>query len=225
MASFATKNLMAKTAIILEDSDSDYSKGLSKSFNESFTKNGGTITKVLRYSQKDTSYTAQLGDVRRIKPDIVFIPGFHQQVGVILREVKELNIQAKLLGGDGWDTPELRQIAKGAENGAFISNHYSTEGNGEKLKNFVKAYVARYGVEPSSYAALSYDSIYLVRQAIVNSNSDNPGKITAALAQIKNFIGVTGDITIDKNHNAMKPAVVLEYIPKGYKYVTSVLPK
>ncbi|KAB8039660.1 ABC transporter substrate-binding protein [Silvanigrella paludirubra] len=224
MATFASQNLKAKTAIILEDSDSDYSKGLSKSFVEHFTKNGGLVTKVLRYSQKDTSYTSQLSEVRKSKPDIIFIPGFHQQVGVILRESKDLQIKSKVLGGDGWDTPELKQIAKGAENGSYISNHYIASGENKKLQSFVKAYKEKFKEEPSAFAALAYDSLYMVRKAIVDSKSNDPEKITAGLAAIKNFEGVTGVISMDKNHNPLKPAVVLEFTPNGYKYVTSVNP-
>jgi branched-chain amino acid transport system substrate-binding protein len=224
MATFASQNLKAKTAIILEDSDSDYSKGLSKSFVEHFTKNGGLVTKVLRYSQKDTSYTSQLSEVRKSKPDIIFIPGFHQQVGVILRESKDLQIKSKILGGDGWDTPELKQIAKGAENGSYISNHYIASGENKKLQSFVKAYKAKFNEEPSAFAALAYDSLYMVRKAIIDSKSNDPEKITAGLAAIKNFEGVTGIISMDKNHNPLKPAVVLEFTPNGYKYITSVNP-
>ena len=224
MATFASQNLKAKTAIVLEDSDSDYSKGLSKSFIEHFTKEGRVVLKVLRYSQKDTSYTSQLSEVRKLKPDIVFIPGFHQQVGVMLRESKDLQIQSKILGGDGWDTPELKQIAKGAENGSYISNHYAASGDNKKLQNFVKAYKAKFKEEPSSFAALAYDSLYMVRKAVIDSKSNDPEKITASLAAIKNFEGVTGIITMDKNHNPLKPAVVLEFTPNGYKYVTSVNP-
>jgi branched-chain amino acid transport system substrate-binding protein len=224
MATFATKDLKAKTAFILQDSDSDYSKGLSKSFIEHFTQNGGVVSKVLLYSQKDTTYTAQLSEVRKAKPDIVFIPGFHQQVGVLLREAKDLQIKSKILGGDGWDTPELKQIAKGAENGAYISNHYIASGDNKKLQDFVKAYKTKYGEAPSSFAALAYDSIYMVRQAVKDENSNNPEKITEGLSKIRNFEGVTGFITMDKNHNAMKPAVILEFTPSGYQYVTSVKP-
>lgn len=218
------KNSNLKTAVILEDSDSDYSKGLSNSFAGYFKNHGGTVSKTLRYSQKDTNYTAQLGEIRRLKPDVVFIPGFHQQVGVILREIKDLQINTYLLGGDGWDTPELKQIAKGSENGAYISNHYIASGSNQKLQNFVKAYKAKFGEEPSSFAALAYDSIYMVREAVKSSNSNDPEKITAGIAKIKNFNGVTGVITMDKNHNPLKPAVILQFTPSGYKYVTSVNP-
>ncbi|APJ03148.1 ABC transporter substrate-binding protein [Silvanigrella aquatica] len=222
MANFALKNLKSKTGIVLEDSDSDYSKGLSKSFVDNFKKNGGDIIKVLRYSQKDTTFTSLMSEVRKAKPDIVFIPGFHQQVGVLLREAKDLQIKSQFLGGDGWDTPELKQIAKGAENGSYISNHYSVSGNNKKSQDFVKAFKKKYGEEPSSFAALAYDSIYMVRQAVKAAGSNDPEKISQKLAAIKNFDGVTGAISMDNNHNAMKPAVILEFTNQGYKYITSM---
>ncbi|APJ05080.1 hypothetical protein AXG55_04200 [Silvanigrella aquatica] len=224
MANFATQNLKAKTAVILQDADSDYSIGLSKNFENRFTADGGKVLKSLRYSQKDTNFTAQLGDVRKLKPDVVFIPGFHQQVGVILREAKDLQIQSKMLGGDGWDTQELRQIAKGSEIGSYFSNHYSSESKDPKLQNFIKSYKEKFKSEPSSFSALGYDSANLVIQAIKNAKSADSEKINLALSQIKNFKAATGDITIDGNHNALKPAVILKFMPTGYKYITSVKP-
>jgi branched-chain amino acid transport system substrate-binding protein len=224
MADYASKELEAKRAVILQDSDSDYSIGLSKNFEEKFKINGGKVLKILRYSQKDTSYTAQLGDIRKLKPDVVFIPGFHQQVGVILREAKELKINSIMLGGDGWDTQELRQIAKGAEIGARFSNHYSAKSNDPTLQKFIKAYKKKYHTEPSSFSALGYDSANLVIQAIKNAKSNEADKINSALANIKNFSAATGKITIDKDHNASKPAVILEFEENGYKYITSVNP-
>lgn len=225
MANFATKNLRAKSAVILEDSDSDYSKGLSESFKSTFVKSGGIIFKVLNYSQKDTSYTAQLGDIRKLKPDVVFIPGFHQQVGVILREAKELNITAKMLGGDGWFTPELRMIAKGAEIGSYTSTHYSTDSNEPKVKFFIESYSKKYLAKPSAHAALGYDTFNLVTNALKGLQNFDSEKITEALSKTKDFPGITGTITMDKNHNPIKPAVILEYVPNGYKYVTSIAPE
>ena len=224
MANYASKNLKAKTAVILQDSDSDYSIGLSKKFTDKFTADGGKILKILRYSQKDTNFTSQLGEVRKQKPDVVFIPGYHQQVGVILREAKDLQIKSKMLGGDGWDTQELRQIAKGAENGGYISNHYSSESDDPTLQSFIKAYKAKFKTEPSSFSALGYDSANLVIQAIKDAKSNDAEKINIALSKIKNFKAATGEITIDKEHNASKPAVILEFVPNGYKYITSVNP-
>jgi branched-chain amino acid transport system substrate-binding protein len=233
MAKFALKNLNVKTAVILEDSDSDYSKGLSENFVSTFKANGGLIKKILKYSQKDTSFTAQLGDIRKIKPDVVFIPGFHQQVGVILREAKDLGITSKsiMLGGDGWFTPELRSIAKGSEIGGYISTHYSTESEDPKVKAFVEAYTKKYKSIPSAHAALGYDSFNIILQSIQKvqteesdkiTEEDLSEKITVALSKIKDFPGITGSITMDKNHNPIKPAVILKYVKDGYEFITSI---
>ncbi|APJ03147.1 ABC transporter substrate-binding protein [Silvanigrella aquatica] len=225
MANFAAKNLNAKTAIILEDADSDYSKGLSNNFLSTFQSNGGKVLKNLKYSQKDTSFTAQLGDVRKLKPDVVFIPGFHQQVGVILREAKDLQIKSKMLGGDGWFTPELRSIAKGAENGGYTSTHYSTDSDEPKVKAFVEAYKKKYKTSPSAHAALGYDSFKIIVESIHKVKSSDSQKITEALSKVKDFPGITGSITMDKNHNPIKPAVILKYVPEGYKFITSIHPE
>lgn len=224
MAKFAFHKLSARKAIILEDSDSDYSKGLSENFERTFKDIGGKIEKILKYSQKDTTYTTQLGDVRKLKPDVIFIPGFHQQVGVILREAKDLGIQSKMLGGNGWFTPELRNIAKGAEVGGYTSTHYSPDSNDPKVKTFVKAYTQKYKSEPSAHAALGYDSFNIILQSIQKVKSGNSEKITEALSKVKDFPGITGQITMDKNHNPIKPAVILEYVANGYRYITSINP-
>ncbi|KAB8031841.1 ABC transporter substrate-binding protein [Fluviispira multicolorata] len=225
MADFASQNLKAKTAIILEDSDSDYSKGLSDNFISTFEKEGGKILKVLKYSQKDTSFTSQLGDVRKSKPDVLYIPGFHQQVGVILREAEDLKIKSKKLGGDGWYTPDLRKIAKGSEIGGYTSTHYSTDSDDPSVKAFVEAYTKKYKAKPSAHAALGYDSYKIIHSIIKEIKSSDPEKINNALANLKDFKGITGSITMDKNHNPIKPAVILEYIPNGYKFITSIKPK
>lgn len=224
MANFSRQNLKAKTAMVLEDSDSDYSSGLSKTFVKTFESQGGKVFEVLKYSQKDTSFTAQLGDVRKLKPDVLFIPGFHQQVGVIMREAKDLQIKSKIIGGDGWDTPELRMIAKGSENESYFSNHYSEEIDNPKLKNFISKYSKKYKTKPSSFAALGYDSMNILYQAIQNAKSSESEKIRTELTKIKKFEGVTGNITIDKHNDAIKSAVIIQFKPNGYKFITTVEP-
>ncbi|KAB8031842.1 ABC transporter substrate-binding protein [Fluviispira multicolorata] len=225
MGDFSYTNLSAKTAIILEDADSDYSKGLAENFKATFEEKGGKILKILKFSQKDTTFTSQLGDVRKMKPDVLFIPAFHQQVAVIIREAKDLQIKSKLVGTDGWDTPELRQIAKGAENGGYFSNHYSHESKNPTLQKFIKIYNEKYKTQPSAFSALGYDSMKMIYEAIKNANSPNSEKVRDELSKIKNFDGVTGNISMDKNNNAIKPAVILQFIPNGYKFITSVLPE
>lgn len=224
MANFAVQQLKTKTAVILQDIDSDYSIGLSNNFSKKFVEDGGKVLKVIKYSQKDTSFTPQLGEIRKLKPEVIFIPGFHQQVGVILREAKELNINAKYLGGDGWDTKELRTIANGAEQGGYISTHYSPDMPSQKLQEFIKNYKDKFKVEPSSFSALGYDTAKIVFSAFKSSSPNTSEEINTYLSNLKNFLGVTGTISMDKNHNALKSAVILELTQTGYKYVTNINP-
>ncbi|WP_186645779.1 ABC transporter substrate-binding protein [Fluviispira vulneris] len=232
MANFSLKNLKAKTAIILEDSDSDYSRGLAENFKATFEKDGGKILKTLKFSQKDTTFTAQLGDVRKRKPDILFIPAYHQQVGVIIREAKDLQIKSTLVGTDGWNTPELRKIAEGHEDGSYFSTHYSPDNKeNPSLQKFIKVYSEKYEAQPSAFSALGYDTLKILYTAIENAKITETEKTKAsekirnALSNIKDFSGVTGNITMDKNNNAIKPAVILQFVPNGFKFVTSILPQ
>lgn len=224
MANFAIEHLKAHTAVVLEDTDSDYSHGISSNFTATFEQAGGKVLKLLKYSQKDISFTTQLAEVRKLNPDILFIPGYHQQVGVILREAKDLQIHSKMLGTDGWFTPDLRNIAQGAEIGGYISTHYATDSNDPRVKAFVAAYTKKYHATPSAHAALGYDSFNIIRQVIQQVGSGDSEKVTEALATLNNFPGVTGNITMDKNHNPVKPAVILEYVPNGYQFLASVQP-
>ncbi len=224
MANFALQNLKTKTAVILQDIDSDYSIGLSNNFAEKYIQDGGKILKIIKYSQKDTSFTPQLGEIRKLKPEVIFIPGFHQQVGIILREAKDLQIKAKFLGGDGWDTKELRTIANGAEVGSYISSHYSPELPSDLLKKFINAYKEKFKVEPSAFSALGYDTAQIVFYALEKSKNNSTEELTKAISNLKNFPGVTGTISIDQNNNAIKPAVILEYTQTGYRYITNINP-
>ncbi|WGL59142.1 ABC transporter substrate-binding protein [Pigmentibacter sp. JX0631] len=224
MANFATKNLNKKTAVIIQDIDSDYSIGLSNTFTKKFSDDGGKVLKVVKYSQKDTSYTPQLGDVRKLKPEVVYIPGFHQQVGVILKEAKELKIDAKFLGGDGWDTTDLRKIANGSEKGGFFSTHYSSEIPAPRLKSFITNYKKKFNVEPSGFSVLGYDTAQIIFSAINSTKNGTPEEINNYLANLKDFPGITGNLSMDKNHNAVKAAVIMEFTEKGNKYITNINP-
>ena len=107
MAKFAANSLKAKKAAILFDSNSDYSKGLVQFFKAAFTKLGGEIVTEKAYAQRDRDFTGQLTAIRDLKPDVIYVPGYYQEVGVIAKQTKQLGIKAPLLGGDGWDSPQL----------------------------------------------------------------------------------------------------------------------
>lgn len=211
MANFAGKSLKAKTAAIYIDNSSDYSKGLAQFFEESFVKNGGKIVSKEAFLQKDQDFKATLTKIKATNPEVIFIPGYYEEVGKIVKQARELGITVPLLGGDGWDSPKLVEIA-GAEalKNGFFSNHYSPEDKDPRVVKFVETYKKEYGQVPDALAALGYDAALMAADAIKRANSTEPGKIKEAIAKTKNLQGVTGMITLDANHNPVKSAVVIE---------------
>jgi branched-chain amino acid transport system substrate-binding protein len=212
MAGFATKSLKAKTAAIYTDTSSDYSKGLAQFFEEAFVKSGGTIVSKDAYLQKDQDFKATLTKIKSSNPDVIFVPGYYEEVGKLIKQARELGIVAPILGGDGWDSPKLAEIAGAtALNDSYFSNHYSTDDKSPRVVKFVEDYKKEYGQAPDAPAVLGYDAAYMAIDAIKRANSADPIKIKDALAQTKNLQGVTGAITLDAEHNPVKSAVVIEF--------------
>jgi branched-chain amino acid transport system substrate-binding protein len=218
MAKFAANTLGAKTAAILGDNSSDYSKGLTQFFEQEFTKLGGRIITKQTYAQRDQDFKAQLTQMRDQKPDVIYIPGYYGEVGIIAKQARELGMNQPLLGGDGWDSPELWKLGGAALNPAYISNHYSADNPAPEIQNFVKAYQAKFNVAPDSLAALAYDSAKVLADAIKRAGGTDSAKLKDAINSTKDFKGVTGTITLDSNRNAVKSAVVLSLDPAGSKF-------
>ncbi len=210
MAKFAANTLKAKTAAILGDNSSDYSKGLTKFFEEEFTKLGGKVITKQTYAQKDQDFKGQLTQMRDQKPDVIYIPGYYGEVGIIARQARELGMTMPLLGGDGWDSPELWKLGGESLKNAYISNHYSADNPSPEIQNFVKSYKAKFNVAPDSLAALAYDSAKVLADAIKRAGGTDSAKLKDAINATKEYSGVTGKITLDGSRNAIKPAVVLE---------------
>ena len=218
MAKFAANTLKAKTAAILGDNSSDYSKGLTQFFEQEFTKLGGTVITKQTYAQKDQDFKAQLTQMRDQKPDVIYIPGYYGEVGIIAKQARELGMTQPLLGGDGWDSPELWKLGGAALKPAYISNHYSADNPAPEIQNFVKAYQAKFGVAPDSLAALAYDSAKVLADAIKRAGGTDSAKLKDAINSTKDFKGVTGIITLDASRNAVKSAAVLELNPGASKF-------
>ena len=225
MAKFAANNLKAKKAAILYDFNADYSRGLREFFTRSFTKLGGQIVAEQSYTQGDRDFSGQLTQIRAANPDVIYVPGYYGEVGVISNQSKQLGIKAPLLGGDGWDAEQLWQLGGASLNGNYISNHYSVDDPSPAIQKFVADYQGRYNSKPDALAALGYDSMRVLADAITRAGSTEGPKLRDAIAQTKNFAGVTGSITIDKDRNAVKPAVVLKLQDQKFVYDTTIYPE
>ena len=212
MAKFATAELGVGNAAILIDNSSDYAKGLAQFFKENFVKEGGAVTAEESYLQKDTDFKATLTKIKATNPDFLYVPGYYQEVGLIVKQARELGMNMPIAGGDGWDSAKMPEIAGAAAlNNTYFSSLYSPEDSSDINKNFVAAYEKAYGQKPDVFAALSYDSALLVAEAIKNAGSTEPAKISEAMAKINGFSGVSGSVTFDDKHNPVKSAVILEY--------------
>ncbi len=211
MANYATKSMKVKTAVIYIDSSSDYSKGVSAAFEETFVKNGGKIVGKEAFLQKDQDFKATLTKIKAMNAETIFIPAYYEEVGKIVKQARELGMNQPILGTDGWDDPKVVEIAGAAAlNNTFFSNHYSSQDNDPNVRKFVEAYKKEYKVEPSSMAALGYDAAMLVVDAIKRANSTEAAKVKEALEQTKNLQVSTGLVTMDSYHNPIKSAVVIE---------------
>jgi branched-chain amino acid transport system substrate-binding protein len=224
MARFALDQLKAKQAIILTDVKQEYSVDLSDVIRQYFTENGGKITSAISYSSGDTDFRAQLTEVRIAHPDVVFLPGYYTEAALILRQSRQLEIACPFVGGEGWDSPALVEIAGKSADGNYYTNHFSAADPSPRVQEFVKTYRAKYHAVPDALAALWYDGARLLFQAVQRAGSTDSVKIRDALASTRDFDGVTGRISIDANRNASKPGVILKIENGEMKMVQEVTP-
>jgi len=229
MAKFAYESLEKKKAAIIIDMSSDYSKGLAKVFKKKFKELGGSIINTeFSYQQKDTDFRSLLRKVKRKRPDVIFLPGlpgYYTEVGLILNQARSMGMDLPFLGGDGWDSPKLQELAgeEGIKNN-YISSHFSPDDTDPLVKKFVEDYKETYGQNPGAMAALGYDGLLVLADAISRAKGLDSKSIKLAINNTSNFKGVTGTITLNKNRDAQKSAVVLETTKTGNIFKQKVNP-
>lgn len=212
-ATFATETLNAKKVAIFADSSSDYAKGLAKSFKETIESLGGEVVAEEAYVAKDTDFKSTLTRLKSKNPDFIYIPGYYEEVGLIVKQARDAGITAPLMGGDGWDSPKLVDLAGGeALNDTYFTNHYSAEDPDEKIQKFVTSFKKENSDKtPDAFNALGYDTVYWLKDAIERAGSTDGEKVQKALAETKDLSLVTGNLTLDENHHPIKTATVLEF--------------
>ena len=223
MAKFAAENLKAKTAVIYVDNSTDYSKSLGKVFKEKFEAAGGKVLDQQAFVAKDTDFKATLTTLKAANADVIFVPAYYEEVGKIVKQARELGITCPILGTDGWDDPKVADIA-GADalNNTYFSTHYSDKD--ESVKGFVDALTKEYGHAPNVFAARGYEAGKMLVDAIKRAGSDDPEAIRKALEETKDLKVGTGTITMDKNHNPIKQAVILENKGGDRVMVAKIMP-
>ena len=211
MSNFAFNDLKAKKAVVLVDTTSDYSKGLAKNFEETYAKLGGQVVGKEAYQAKETDFKAVLTKIKGLNPEVLFLPGYYEEVGLIVRQARELGLNVPVLGGDGYESPKLAELAgKDALSKVYYTTAYSSEDTSPEVVKFNDAFKKKYGKVPDAFNALGYDMAYLVADALKRAGAVDSLKLKEALESTKDFKGITGNVTIDKNHNTVKSVTVIE---------------
>ncbi|NDV20340.1 ABC transporter substrate-binding protein [Pseudodesulfovibrio sp. JC047] len=221
-ADFASKKFGAKTAGVIFDVSNDYSKGLAEIFKTSWEAKGlGPVVAFESHGTKDQDFSAQLTTVISAKPDFIFVPDNYNQVALIIQQARDLGYKGPFMGSDAWGTPDLIKLCGDDCYGNFFSTHYAAAGAKGATKEFIERYEEMYGATPADYAALTWDSIGMMIQAIQNAGtveSDTMAMrkaIREGLSNITSFDGITGSSKFDAQGDPIKCAVVVRISDKG----------
>ncbi|MCC7291791.1 MAG: ABC transporter substrate-binding protein [Phycisphaerales bacterium] len=209
IAGFTAKTLQAKNAAVITDQAAAYSINLSKTFKEEFEKFGGKVAIEVSYKKTDSDYNAQVNQALQSKPDVLVLTGYYTNVGNIVKVARAAGFTGPCVGGDGWDSDTLYQIGGKALDNCYFTNHYSPEDKDPRIQEFIAKYKSRFGTIPDAMAVLGYDAALVTMDAIQRAGAPEGTKIREALATTKDFKGISGSITIDKDRNAQKGIVVV----------------
>jgi branched-chain amino acid transport system substrate-binding protein len=211
MATFAADNLGATKVAVMYDTGSDYSQGLADSFKAQAEAKGMTVTAFEGYATADTDFTAILNKIIATEPDAIFVPDYYGDVSLILNQARTAGYTGAMLGGDGWDgvLGALPADKLDVANNGYFSNHYSTAD--EAAASFLSKYKELFGLDGNAFAALGYDSAYIMADAIERAGSTDAQAIIDALAAT-DIQCVTGHITFDENGDPIKDVAVTKFV-------------
>ncbi len=230
---FAVEQFKAKSAAVLYDLSNDYSKGLAEIFRDEFEKKmgKGSIKAFESHGTKDQDFSAQLTKIIAARPDFIFIPDNYNQVALIVKQAHQLGWKKPFMGSDAWGSAELMTLCGDDCKGLFFSTHYAAAGATGATREFIDRYRKQYGYIPDDVAALTWDATRIVLQAIQETGALS-GKLKAdrkaireAMAGIKSFAGITGNMKFDAQGDPIKCAVVVRISDKGeFEFAKSVCP-
>ena len=225
MAKFAKETLKIRKVALLTSVSSAYSVGLAKYFKERFIADGGEVVIEQKFTEGDKDFNAQLTAIKASGVEGIFVPGYYTEAALICKQARDLGMTVPLFGGDGWEAPELIEIGGDAVEGCYYSTHYSPEVDTPAVKEFVAKFQARFeGEIPDAMAALGYDSAGVMVDAIRRAGSTDEPAVRDALAATRDFPGVTGSTSMDKDRNASKAAVIIMVKDGKFKFVQSIAP-
>jgi len=214
-AQFAAKDLKAKTAAVLYDVGDEYSQFLGQYFTDAFQKSGGTITTSEAFRSGELDFRAQLGKIKETNPDVLFIPTQQKEAALAAKQARDLGIKATLLGGDGWGSPDIFDLAGPAIEGSYFVNIAALED--PTIQDFIKEYRAQYNQDPVlPNPVLAYDAVLWLADAIKRAGTTDGEKLKDALEQTKDLQVLTGKLSVDpKTHNPLNKPAVIQQLKDG----------
>ncbi len=218
MANYALNKLSAKSAVVIMDNSSDYGKGLAEAFTNTFQDGGGAIVAQEAYVAGDTNFNSIITKIKGDEFDVIFIPGYYEEAGLIIKQAREQGITVPILGADGFDSPDLAKLAgDDALTNVYYSNHFSSLDEDPVVQNFLEGFEEKYDKQPGAFHALGYDLAKYVVDSIDRAEKLDGESVKEAMAATSDFKGVTGTFTIDENHNPIKDLIVIE-LADGKQY-------
>ena len=219
LAKFTKDKLAAKTVAIMSNNSSDYSDGVANAFAKEAEAQGIQIVAREGYSDGDKDFKAQLTKIAQQNPDVLFVPDYYEQDGLIAIQAREVGIKSVIVGPDGWDgvVKTVDPSSYAAIEDVFFANHYSTKDSSEKVQNFIKNYKEKYNDEPSAFSALSYDAAYILKAAIEKAGTTDKEAVAKAIKELE-FDGITGHLTFDEKNNPVKSITIIKIVNGDYTF-------
>ena len=233
LANFITNEFGYTKAAVLYDVASDYPKGLAEFFKEAWEKlhGSGSVVAYESFTTKDADFSSQLSKIIRSGAEVLFTPQYYNEVALIVQQAHELGWNKPIVGSDSWGSAETVELCGSDCYGLFFSTHYAAAGAKGDTKKFIDRYQAEHGYIPDDVAALTWDSLRIVQRAIeacgnVTGRVEKDRKcVRDAMAQIKEFDGITGKMTFTEEGDPIKCAVIVRISEKGeYEFYKSVCP-
>lgn len=208
LAQFAVEEFGATKAAILGDNSSDYAVGLVTTFEESFP---GEVVITENFTADETDFSAVLTNIAGTDFDVLFVPGYYEQAGPIIKQAREMGITQPILGPDGFGNSQLYELAGTANlNDVFYTTQFSSLSEEEHVQNFLTNYEEKFGQSADMFSAMAYDATYVAKEAFERAGSAAPSAVNAELGKTNGFVGVTGTFSFDELHNPIKSVTIVE---------------
>lgn len=229
LARFARKELNASTAALLVVAGDVFSEDLATQFEKAFSKLGGTVSVKEGYLLSSMNFDRQLTAIAKVGADVVFVPGFARDSGLILKQARDMGMTNIFMGGDGWTALEEYPFIDALEGENYYASHWHPESEAQASRDFLAYMRQELGPDAldviDSGNPVAFDAINLVIDAIRRAGSADPAAVRDALSRTRNFPGVTGSISFDESRNPIKPLVVLRIEGTETRYVKTITPE